>query len=77
MGTSFSAASWRGFARKRASTPVFFEMSSAMSRTRRVSATWLKISGWAPSAGGLLMAISMHLHVSEMWMKARVWPPVP
>ena len=31
----------------------------------------------APASGGLFTASSMHLHVSEIWMNARVWPPVP
>mmetsp|Transcript_1555 Transcript_1555/g.5998 ORF Transcript_1555/g.5998 Transcript_1555/m.5998 type:complete len:201 (-) Transcript_1555:868-1470(-) len=75
--SSFSAASWRGLGRNRAGTPVCVEIMLAMSRTRRVSATWLKISTGAPTAGGLAMASSTHLHVSAMWMKARVWPPVP
>ena len=40
--------------------PVMSEIICARSRTRRVSATWLKISTGSPAAGGLFTAISMH-----------------
>ena len=75
--SSFSASSCRGFATCCTSAPKSLATISAMSRTRAVSATWLRISTLSPFFGGLATASSMQRQVSEMWMKARVWPPVP
>lgn len=59
------------------SAPICSPTRLATSRTRAVCAIWLRISTLAPASGGLFTASSMHLHVSEIWMNARVWPPVP
>jgi hypothetical protein len=75
--SSFSASSLRGLLMKLTATPEREAIICAKSRTLAVSATWLKISTRSPFFGGLSMAILTQRAVSEMWMKARVWPPVP
>ncbi|MNL44739.1 hypothetical protein D3C87_1673340 [compost metagenome] len=75
--SSFSAASLRGLGSQAICEPEIAAIISARSRTRWVSVIWLKISTRLPRAGGFFSASSMQRTESWMWMKARVWPPVP
>ena len=52
--SSFSAASRRGLGKFAISAPVILAMSSASSRTRKVSVTWLKTFGLSPRSRRVL-----------------------